>query len=35
MKKQEAHQSFELKNMYYTHPFDAKSIIQDIKKELK
>jgi protein SCO1 len=33
--KQENEGGFTLKSMYYTRPFDAKSIILDIKKELK
>jgi protein SCO1/2 len=35
MIKQEPEQSFELKAMYYTRPFDRKSIVMDIKEEFK
>jgi len=35
MIKQEQEQSFQLKTMYYTRPFDATSIVMDIKEELK
>lgn len=35
MIKQEAEQSFKLKRMYYTRPFDKNSITADIKEELK
>ena len=35
MIKQEPEQSFKLKTMYYTRPFDRKSIVADIKEELK
>ena len=35
MIKQEAEQSFKLKTMYYTRPFDRKLIVADIKEELK
>jgi protein SCO1/2 len=35
MIKQDLEQSFELKAMYYTRPFDTKTIVMDIKEELK